>query len=133
MGIRQGGADGARRVTAVDQIIDDQKTLAGAGGCGWFDNAGGGGGAGFLGIADDADAFDQADFQLACHDGGGNQAAAGDGDDAGKFVSHEGGGQRPCVTVQLVPCHGRVMDFRFQGSGSRLVKPSAVGHREIGA
>ncbi len=101
----------------IDEVVDDQEASAVAGGGGELGDLGFADG--FLFIGDDGDAFYEPDFKLAGDDGGGDEAAAGDGDNAGPgafFVQAPGQGFR--VAVELVPGDGVVV----RGHGNAVVQ-----------
>jgi len=68
-------------------------------------------------IAGDADGLDGLDFQLARDDAGGDQAAAGDGDDAIPVIAFfdQTPGQRLAIAVELVPGDQKTLRGGFGG------------------
>ena len=115
---RQHLAHDAGGDAAVHQVVDDQEALAVAGRRRVLED--GRLAEHLLVVGSDRDALDEAALKLACDDGGGDQAAAGDGDDAPKRAErHEQPGERPRVAVQLVPRDGRVVS----GGGAQNSRP----------
>src|SRR3954452_11628787 len=130
VGLGQQLADDAGGLAGVDQVVDDEP--AGAVAADGFQDAGLA--LVLLVVGADADRVDDADVELAGDDVGGDEAAAGGGDDAfpGALLG-EAPGQRLGVAVELVPGHREVTPRRLAHAWAPLPLPGAEVRRRGGA
>lgn len=123
--LREELADDAGGLAGVDEVVDEEVAVAVAGDA--FEDVDAAldlrGGVALAGlVAGDADGVDEADLELTGDEGGGDEAAAGDGDDAfprADGVEHLG--EITGVAVKLDPGDDDIVGVGIAGHGAEVV------------